>query len=388
MTPQATIAHPRVLANLLALALLQALRHPLRTALTAAGVACGLFLLTVVEAMHRGLERATAAAAADDRLVVFRSGRFCPSTSRLPERYAGAIAGVPGVVAVVPTLVVVSSCATGMDVVTFRGVPPEALDARIAAAPALAAWRQRADAVLVGPDLARRRGLRPGDAFEAAGVRSTVAGIVASSEAQHRNVAFAHLAMLQGVARARGVVTQFDVSVDAPAALAPASAAIDALFAAEAEPTRTSAEKAFVAQAAGEVLGLVAFARWVGLAAAAAVLVVLANTVLIAVRARVRELAVLAVLGYGGRAIAVLVLGEGLAIGLAGGAAGIAAAVATLHLGGFSLTSEGLSVGFAPDAGLLLRSGLATVLLALVAGALPAWRAARIPLLTALRGGS
>jgi putative ABC transport system permease protein len=236
--------------------------------------------------------------------------------------------------------------------------------------------------------LAKRRGLRPGDAFESAGVRTTVAGIVTSTEAQHRNVAFAHLAMLQGVAKARGVVTQFDVTVRDPAAMAPVAAAIDALFASEAEPTRTAPEKAFVAQAAGEVLGLVAFARWVGLAAAAAVLVVLANTVLIAVRSRVKELAVMAVVGYGGRAIAVMVLGEGLVLGVLGGALGIGAAVLTLHLGGFSLTSEGLSVSFAPDAALLLRAALVTVLLGLVAGAVPAWRAARIPLLAALRGGT
>jgi putative ABC transport system permease protein len=380
--------NPRVLANLLGLALLQVRRHPLRTGLTVAGVACGLFLLTVVESMHRGLDRATSAAAADDRLVVFRSGRFCPSTSRLPERYASAIAGIPGVAAVMPTLVVVSSCATGMDVVTFRGVPQDSLAAEIAPAAALAAWRQRSDLVLVGPDLAKRRGLRPGDAFESAGVRTTVAGIVTSTEAQHRNVAFAHLAMLQGVAKARGVVTQFDVTVRDPAAMAPVAAAIDALFASEAEPTRTAPEKAFVAQAAGEVLGLVAFARWVGLAAAAAVLVVLANTVLIAVRSRVKELAVMAVVGYGGRAIAVMVLGEGLVLGVLGGALGIGAAVLTLHLGGFSLTSEGLSVSFAPDAALLLRAALVTVLLGLVAGAVPAWRAARIPLLAALRGGT
>lgn len=378
---------PRVAANLVALAVLQVRRHPLRTGLTVLGVACGLFLLTVVEAMHRGLQRATAAQPGDDRLVVFRAGRFCPSTSRLPERYADDIAGVAGVAAVVPTLVVVSSCATGMDIVTFRGVPVEAMDGALAPPAALAAWRARGDAVLVGPALARRRGLRVGDAFEAAGVRATVAGIVTSPEPQHRNVAFAHLATLQGLARARGAVTQFDVLVDDPARRDAAAAAIDARFAAETEPTRTSPEKAFVAQAAGEVLGLVAFARWVGVAAAAAVLAVIANTVLIAVRSRVQELAVLAVLGYGPAATAVLVLAEGLLLGLAGGLVGIAGAAATLHLGGFSLTAEGLSVVFAPDAALLATALAATLALGLLAAAVPAWQAARIPVLTALRGG-
>jgi putative ABC transport system permease protein len=377
----------RVACNLAGLAALQVRRHPLRTGLTVLGVACGLFLLTVVEAMHRGLERATAAVPGDDRLVVFRAGRFCPSTSRLPERYGAAIAAVPGVRAVVPVLVQVSSCATGLDVVTFRGVPEGTLGPDIAAPTALAAWRGRGDAVLVGPALASRRGLAVGDAFEAAGMRATVAGLVISPEPQHRNVAFAHLATVQGVARARGAVTQFDVEVEDPARIGEIAAAIDALFASEAEPTRTAPEKAFVAQAAGEVLGLVAFARWVGLAAAAAVLAVVANTVLIAVRSRVQELAVLAVLGYGPGSIAMLVLCEGLMLGLVGGAVGVAAAAAALHLGGFSLTAEGLSVVFAIDAGLIGTALAVTVLLGLLASVVPAWQAARTPILAALRGG-
>lgn len=377
----------RVARNLAGLAVLQARRHPLRTGLTVLGVACGLFLLTVVEAMHRGLERATASVPGDDRLVVFRSGRFCPSTSRLPERYGTAIAALPGVRSVVPTLVLLSSCATGLDVVAFRGVPEGTLGPELASPEALAAWRGRGDAVLVGPALARRRGLAVGEAFEAAGMRATVAGLVASPEAQHRNVAFAHLATVQGVARARGSVTQFDVEVEDPSRVNEVAAAIDALFAAETEPTRTAPEKAFVAQAAGEVLGLVAFARWVGIAAAAAVLAVVANTVLIAVRSRVQELAVLAVIGYGPGAIAALVLCEGLLLGLAGGIVGVAAAAITLHLGGFSLTAEGLSVVFAIDAGLLLTALAATVLLGLLASVVPAWQASRTPVLTALRGG-
>ncbi len=377
----------RVAANLAGLAALQVRRHPLRTGLTILGVACGLYLLTMVEAMHRGLQQATAAVPGDDRLVVFRAGRFCPSTSRLPERYGNAIAGLPGVRSVVPVLVLVSSCATGLDVVTFRGVPEGTLGSEIATPEALAAWRGRGDAVLAGPALARRRGLAPGDAFEAAGLRTTVAGLVHSPEPQHRNVAFAHLATVQGIARARGSVTQFDVEVEDPARVSEVAAAIDALFAVEAEPTRTAPEKAFVAQAAGEVLGLVAFARWVGLAAAAAVLAVVANTVLIAVRSRVQELAVLAVLGYGPGAIAMLVLCEGLILGLAGGAVGVAAAAATLHLGGFSLTAEGMSVVFAIDAGLVFTALAVTVLLGLLASVVPAWQAARTPILAALRGG-
>ena len=378
---------PRIIGNLIGLAVTQVCRHPLRTGLTVIGVACGLFLFTMVEAMHRGLERATAANPEDRRLIVFREGRFCPNTSRLPERYGGDIARVPGVAQVLPTLVVVSSCATGMDVVTFRGVPPADVASTLADPTSLAAWRERSDAVLVGPALAQRRGLRPGTVFEAAGVRATVAGLLTSDEVQYQNVAIAHLDTLQRLARSVGTVTQFDVVVADPATVDAVASAIDAVFAHETEPTRTSAEKAFVAQAAGEVLGLVAFARWVGLAAAAAVLVVVANTVLIAVRSRVQELAILAVIGYDSAAVAVLVMAEGLILGLVGGVLGVAAAAVTLYVGGFSLTSEGFSVVFALDAGLIASALTITLLLGLLASVVPAWQAARRPVVAALRGG-
>jgi len=377
----------RIFGNLAGFAALQLRRHPLRTGLTVLSVAFGLFLLTVVESMHHGLERATGATANDNRLVVFRTGRFCPSTSRLPERYASEIRAVSGVGSVLPTLILVSSCATALDVVTYRGVPPDSLPTGIASQDALSAWRSRGDAVLVGPDLARRRGLRQGDMFEAAGVRAYVAGIVTSAEAQHRNVAFAHLDVLQGIAKARGTATQFDVIVTDPAASESIAAAIDARLAIEPEPTRTTPEKAFVAQAAGEVLGLVAFARWVGLAAGATILAVLANTILIAVRSRIQELAVMVVLGYGRFAITVLVLTEGLLLGLAGGILGISAAAITLYSGGFNLTSEGLSVSFGIDGAQIAYALSITVFLSLLASAVPAWQATRLPVLSALRRG-
>ena len=374
--------------DLTVLAAKQALRHPARTLLTVVGVAMGLFLFTVVQAMQQGLQAATSRSAEDVRLVVFRQNRFCPTTSRLPDRYETRIAAVPGVASVTPTQVVVNNCGTSLDVVVFRGVPRErfAQTGVVLAAGSTAAWAARSDAALVGGALARRRGLDVGDTFEAAGISVTVAGILGSDQPQERNAAFVDLGFLQRAARRVGTVTQFDVMVDDPARLDQVAQAIDAQFATEAEPTRTSAEKAFVAQAAGDLLDLIGFTRWVGLAAVAAVLGLVANTVLLAVLGRVRELAVLQTLGFGGGALAWLVIVEGLLLGAAGGALGAVAAVATLNWGGFSLTSEGLSVVFEPDAAVLAMAVAVSLGVGLLASVVPAVQAARRPIVASLRG--
>lgn len=376
--------------NLVRLGWKHVVRHPARTTLTVLGVAAGMFLFTVVQAMQDGLEAATARTAGDTRLTVFRAHRFCPSTSRLPERYGAEIARVEGVASVMPIQVVVNSCGTGLDIVAFRGVPADQLAAqarRLRADPAmLAAWQARSDAALIGSALASRRRLGVGQRFEAAGVTVTVAGIIASDEPQDRNVAFVHLPFLQRSAHGPGWVTQFDVRVADPARLDAVARAIDERFAREAEPTSTAPEQAFFAQAAGDVLDLVGFTRWVGLAAVAAVLALIANTVLLAARARVRDHAVLATLGYRGRHLALVVAAEGLVLGAAGGAFGAGAALVALARGGVSLTSEGLSVVFPSDPAIGLAALAIAALLGLVASALPALQAARRPILDGLRG--
>ena len=113
---------------LVALALKQTWRHPLRSALTVLGVATGMFLYTAVETAQHAVRDATAVRAGDEVLIVYRQNRFCPFTSRLPEHYLSRLEQVPGVAEAVPVKVVVNNCGTSFDVVTFRGVPPEEID--------------------------------------------------------------------------------------------------------------------------------------------------------------------------------------------------------------------------------------------------------------------
>lgn len=380
-----------ILVRLAVLAAKTLWRHPLRSGLTVLGVAMGMFLFAAIETMHGAMTAATTREADDRELVVYRENRFCPFTSRLPEHYLGRIAAIPDVAAVVPMQVVVNNCGTSLDVVTFRGIPEAGLsdlaERRLRIIDGnLGEWQRRSDAALLGETLARRRGLTPGMSFDAAGVTVTVAGIVASDEPQDRNVAYVHLDFLQRSSRSGlGVVTQFNVRVSDPTRMEAVADAIDAEFAHDAEPTQTLPEKAFLAQTAKDLVEIIGFARAVGLAAMLAVIALVANTVLLTVRGRVKEFAVLATIGYGDRAIAALVLTDGILLGLGGGILGVGGAWTALHLGGYSISAEGLSIVFTPAAATMATAIAAAVVLGLAAAIVPAWRAARADIVACLR---
>jgi putative ABC transport system permease protein len=172
-------------------------------------------------------------------------------------------------------------------------------------------------------------------------------------------------------------VTQFVVKVDDPSRLQQVARAIDEEFAHDSEPTSTSPEKAFVARAAGDVVRIVGFTRWLGWACLAAVLGLVANAIVLAVQDRVREHAVLQTLGYTGGLIAKLVVAEGLLLGLLGGGLGAAAAWAVVHFGRFTLSAEGLSVPMSARAGTVLAGLAVSAALGLLAGLVPAVRAGR-----------
>ena len=376
--------------SLLILSFKQLTRHRLRTTLTVLGVAAGMFLFTSVETVQRSLARATESDAADTTLVVYRENRFCPATSRLPEHYADEIRTIPGVREVIPIQIVVNNCGASLDVITFRGVPADELRRY---APEitilegdLSVWERRDDAALVGEQFARRRGLSVGEQFEAVGVIVHVAGIIRSPFPQDNNVAYVKLPFLQQASRSGlGVVTQFNVRVETSADLDPVADAIDERFRSDQEPTNTKPEKAFFAETASQLIELIGFTRWLGLGAVIAVVALVANAILLVVRSRVRENAVLRTLGYPGRAIMFLVVSEGGMLGLAGGILGTGLAWFFLRWQSLTLGSEGHTLGIVPDGATAIISITAALLLGITASIHPAFVAIRQPIVKSLR---
>ncbi|UCF32963.1 MAG: ABC transporter permease [Phycisphaerales bacterium] len=374
------------------LVLKQIWRTRTRSLLTIAGVTVAMFLFAAVQAMQSGVEAATEARADDTTLVVYRKDRYCPFTSRMPQSYEQQIRRIPGVASVIPIKIVVSNCRTSLDVVTFRGVPYQAFVDSFAQSfelidGSIASWESRSDAALLGETLATRRGLRVGDRFEAAGITVYVAGVIRSPQPQHQNVAYVHLDFLQYASgsRAGGIVTQFNVLVSDPSLLEEVAAAIDDQFASAQEPTSTSAEKAFVARAASDVIEIVGFMRWLGWGCLAAVLALVGNAIVLSVQDRIREHAVFQTLGFRGHQIARLIVMEGLVLSVAGAAIGCLAALAFLAYSALALSVESQSIPVKASPDIFLWGVAIAAAMGALAGLAPAWQASRRKIVSCFR---
>lgn len=376
--------------NLTKLAMKQLWRHPVRSLLTILGVSTGMFLYASVESMQDSMKVATEVTSKDNMLVVYRENRFCPFTSRLPESYSRRIENIPGVTEVIPIKVVVSNCGASLDVVTFRGIPTEKVDLLrndfTFLSGKLEDWKRRSDAAIIGDALATRRSLKVGDKFAAAGITVTVAAIISSEDPQHRNSAYVHLDFVQQVSGSGlGSVTQFNVRVDNSSRMTEISAQIDKDFKVDQAPTTTRPEKAFVAKTVGNLLKLISFTRYVGLAAVLAVAGLVSNTILLTVRGHVKENAIMQTVGFGDLAISYLVIIEGVILGLIGGILGIVSASLLINYGGFCLSGEGLSIVFQTAPHVIISGLIISLLIGLFAGIIPAWKASHQKIVNSLR---
>ena len=201
-------------------------------------------------------------------------------------------------------------------------------------------------------------------------------------------MAYVHLPFLQQASKiGLGTVTQFNVKVDSAELLDPVAKKIDATFRSDSQPTVTRPEKAFFAETAKQMIELIGFTHWLGLGAVAAVLGLVANAVLLIVRGRVKETAVLQTLGFSRFRIGCLITCEGLLLGLLGGAFGVVSAILFLHWQSFTLGNEGLTLAITPSITVLFNGLLVALVLGFTASLYPAWRASRQPLVESLNTG-
>jgi len=377
--------------NLTTIAFKYVVRNRTRSILTVFGVATGMFLFGTIETMQDSLKNATEITANDTTLVVYRENRYCPSTSRLPEYYKDEIKKIEGVESVIPVQIIVNNCGTSLDVVVFRGIPADRINAISKNIEVLNGsvneWLTREDVALIGANLAQRRRLDVGDSFDAAGVTVLVSGIIRSAESsQDDNVAYVHLPFLQQASRVGlGTVTQFLVKVSDSSLLNSVSRQIDNRFKTESEPTDTTPEKAFFASTAKELIELIGFSRWIGIASVFAVIGLIANTILIAVRSKISEHAILKTIGYSQLSISWLIILEAIILSVVGGIAGIAGASIFLHFQKITIGNEGLALAFIPSFSVWLKGFSLSLLLGFVAGVYPAWLAGRQSIASNLR---
>ncbi len=174
----------------------------------------------------------------------------------------------------------------------------------------------------------------------------------------------------------------FVLELDRPDGAADIAASIDAQFKNSTAPTKTETERAF---SAGFVTmwGNIGFlVKAIGTAVFFAILFVAANTMMMAVRERIGEIAVLKTIGFQNRTVFGLVLAESLLITLLGGAIGLG--LARLAFMGKNPMAS-FFPGFGVTNGTIGLGLLLALALGLISGTIPALQSARLSVVSALR---
>lgn len=313
-----------------------AFRHTLRTLLTIGGMAVAILafclLQTVINAWYAGV-----AASSSTRLISRNSISLIFS---LPSFYQERIRQVEDV-----TIVSYGNWFGGyyqdpknffanfaIEPRTYLELYPEFV---MQAADQAAFLRDRRG-VAVGRKLAQRFGWRVGDQITLKGtifpgdwpliIRAIYDG---RDKTVDETQLFFHWDYLnetlkQSKAARADQVGYYIVGVRNPDAAAETSTAIDRLFKNSTAETLTETEKAFQLSFVAMSETIIGVIQLVSIVVIVIILVVVANTMAMSVRERLWEYAVFKTLGFVGRQIFILILGESIVIALLGGALGIA----------------------------------------------------------------
>ncbi len=248
--------------------------------------------------------------------------------------------------------------------------------------------------LLVGQKLAERWGWKLGDRIPLSsniytnkntGKQTwdfTIVGILEpAQENADTSVAFFHHAYFnESVTFGRDTAGWIVIETADKALNTDVSKRIDAMFANSPAETATDTEKAFNQAFVGQLGNITLIVTLVVGAAFATILMIVGNTMAMAVRERTKEIGVMKTLGFPSGRIFKMVLGESLLLAMLGG-------LPALGVSALLLEMMRKSVGF-PGLALTLdftALGIAIMLaLGLLTGIIPAWNALRLNIVTAL----
>lgn len=179
-----------------------------------------------------------------------------------------------------------------------------------------------------------------------------------------------------------GLVGWYTVKIDSPDRALPAAKTIDEMFSNSPWETKTETEKAFATGFAKQAGNIEFLMLSIGGVVFFTLLLVTGNTMAIAVRDRIRELAVLKAVGYSDGFVLALVLAEALLLALVGGSLGIGLAK-LLTLGGDP--TRGLLPFFYLKTGAAALGIVLALAIGILGGIIPALTAMRLRVVDALR---
>jgi putative ABC transport system permease protein len=259
----------------------------------------------------------------------------------------------------------------------------------------LAAFKKERNAAILGRKLAQQHGFKIGDVITMEGdifpgrwewvVRGIYTG---RDQAVDETQMFFQWNYLyeQVQAREPGRPVEagwYILRVDPPEAMPRVATAVDAQFVNSRAPTKTETEKAFQQGFVAMSSAIITSLQVISVVIVGIILLVLANTILMAVRERTREYAVLKTLGFSARHLVALIFGESLLIAACGGLIGLALTFPMVAGFGKALPTFFPIINVAP-----LTIGLAfgaALIAGVVAAFFPATRVVRMPIVAGLR---
>ncbi len=365
-------------------------RHRLRTVLTIASVALALFLFASLRSVVTTIDATRQIGGARRLIVLNATGLVFP----LPLAYGNRIKALPGVTGLSWANWFGGKYGDGKSFFPQFAVDPEsylALHPDVTIPPdQRQRFLQDRTGALVGKHVMSDYGWKVGQNVTLQGTifqgdwTLTIDGVYESNDpsVQDNAMFFHHEYFDERIGRA-GIAGWYIVEVDDPAHAPQIAKAIDDLFRNSSGPTKTGTEKAFQASFA-TMWGNVSFLMGtIGLAVVFAILLVTANAMMMSARERTGEIAVLKAVGFSDRLLFGLVMVEAGAMALTGAALGLG--VAKVLYPAINFNGIGFLPGFKVATSTLIIGAVIAVALMLASGLIPAVRAARLPVVQALR---
>lgn len=373
---------PLVLANLG--------RHKRRTILTITSVALALFLFASLQTVTTTIAAASRFGSARRIVSQNATGIVFP----LPLSYANRLQAMPGIEAVTWANWFGGRYGDGKRFfATFAAEPKSYLDMypeMVMPEEQKQAFLRERTAALVGRHLMETFGWKLGQNVTLQGTifpgdwTFTIRAVYVPTDPYiGEDVLMFHHEYLEERLNRPGIAGWYIMRVNDPNRAPAIAKTIDDQFRNSSSPTKTGTEQAFNASFATMWGNVSLLMGTIGFAVVFAILLVTANAMMMSARERTREVAVLKTIGFGDRALFGVVMLEAAVIAVTGAVIGLGGAkllYKTTHfngggfLPGFDVTPGTLSLGFGVAVALMLASGV-----------VPAWRAARLPVISALR---
>jgi putative ABC transport system permease protein len=374
-------------------------RHWLRTALTIGSLSIALFLVTALRALVLSLDAGVRGAAAN-RIV---TGAAVSLWVQLPISYQPKIAAIEGIEKTIKWQWFGGYYQDPADLFAQWAVDKAELFDVYPELKLVSGSREefleRRDACIVGTELAETYGWKQGDTIPLLGNTYPrndggawefyCAGVYeARMPVDNRTLFFDYEYLEKAGERGETMYWPgcmlFVARTQPGADQAAVIQAIDALYENGPIKTKTQPESEFNRQFVSMVGNIPALMAAIGGAVTFAIVMAALNTMLMASRERTRDLGVMKALGFTDATAFTLLLGESLIVSALGGVCGVGVALAS-EQGIAAFLSAQLFPGYQITRSMVATGLAAALAIGLIAGIVPAWRAARLRTIQAMR---